>query len=269
MKVHYYLPPVRLFITLLSLYSHSPQKHVHHTDTTLSTLITHIQLSKTKKEPEISITMSAINAKLLLSHSNYEKYLAWQDRNDLPGYFESAAIWYHFMIYLNTGSLPEPPSASTVPNPSGGEVADWCKHPVHPSDGLSEGYCPVCEVEICLKYLDAVTDMCSKRLSPGMRQAWRSARLHLQDAVNFHEDEAEEEAKWEVEHPNVNVNEFYSATRAVQLARNEVKYPSESMSRDTFETVRWQEDMHPKDGQGEEICLIRPRHFIRAQPSEQ
>ncbi|KAF2787961.1 hypothetical protein K505DRAFT_189379, partial [Melanomma pulvis-pyrius CBS 109.77] len=99
-------------------------------------------------------------------------------------------------------------------NPSGGAVAAWCKHPVHPSDGLCEGYCPVCEIRICLKYLDAVADMCSKTLSLDMRQAWRAARLHLQDAVNFHENEAKEEARWEVQYPNVN-----------------------SMSRATFETL--------------------------------
>ncbi|CAO2658193.1 Nn.00g059160.m01.CDS01 [Neocucurbitaria sp. VM-36] len=117
-------------------------------------------------------------------------------------------------------------------------VGSKCGHLLHPLEELDVEYCPVCEVAVNLDLLHLITKAWDgqggpwSQYSSGNRQtfifAWHKIKLELIELVTFLEEEAEDEVKWEGEHPEdaETARETHSAVRAVNLARLKSRYPS-------------------------------------------
>ncbi|KAF2865918.1 hypothetical protein BDV95DRAFT_454955, partial [Massariosphaeria phaeospora] len=94
-------------------------------------------------------------------------------------------------------------------------VISHCGHTVHPTDTSNSDLCPECEVTICLKFLDVITQAWIKEGGPWpdqgiregkwrydeLRKAWIMTRLELQNALDAFERMAEKERQWERDHP--------------------------------------------------------------------
>ncbi|KAF2133480.1 hypothetical protein P153DRAFT_308370, partial [Dothidotthia symphoricarpi CBS 119687] len=125
---------------------------------------------------------------------------------------------------------------------AGAHIAAQCGHTLHPSDAMIGGYCPVCDVRICLEFLDVIAKAFQKEGGPWparlgdrrpvsyftLRQGWHMARLQLEITVTKLEAAVDHETAWEAQNPLEAdaIQDVNSARKAVQLAITEHRYPA-------------------------------------------
>lgn len=117
--------------------------------------------------------------------------------------------------------------------------ANMCEHGLHPSDIITSGYCPVCEVEMCLIFLDALAQIFQKSGGPWqqaricneyvlVRQCWHMARYQLVKLVEILECSQKYEEAWEKQHPS-DVGCMWttnSSSKGIRIAQMRTKYPA-------------------------------------------
>ena len=114
--------------------------------------------------------------------------------------------------------------------------APGCGHIIHPSQAEDDvlSYCPVCDVLNHLNLLKLITTAWNlaggpweKGFSRPHMLAWHEARLELENFLELLQEDADEETRWEKEHPAEAeaAKKTLSAARAIKFARRASKYP--------------------------------------------
>ncbi|KAF1842635.1 uncharacterized protein K460DRAFT_420514 [Cucurbitaria berberidis CBS 394.84] len=102
------------------------------------------------------------------------------------------------------------------------------------------GYCPICEIQMSLKFLGAIADALqeaggpwnrnrpTKNKYPVLRQGWHLGRLQLQGVIDLLEVSVKYEARWDAEHRDkvAAARRTNSSTKALQVAEMEHRYPA-------------------------------------------
>lgn len=158
-----------------------------------------------------------------------------------------ALDYYAFMEHLNGKECIK--EVDPVHEVCGMKVATACGHAIHPLDGMTEGYCPVCEMRIYLTYLNAIVDaweecggpwktgtLEDKKECHAFRGGWHMARLELEQMMACHVESADEEVEWERKHSDLalHAQDTNSASKAVRLAQEGCKYPAKLATPGTY-----------------------------------
>ncbi|KAF2712593.1 hypothetical protein K504DRAFT_488987 [Pleomassaria siparia CBS 279.74] len=99
------------------------------------------------------------------------------------------------------------------------------------------GYCPVCEVQMMLDYLDALAAVMRKVNTSEWRHAWRSARIDLEVEIQCCEKYSIEELRWQAEHPEIDVSDRYTSTKALERIWDEYSYIGKSKSSVSYDSM--------------------------------
>ncbi|KAI4930449.1 hypothetical protein J4E85_005076 [Alternaria conjuncta] len=155
-----------------------------------------------------------VPAAILFSPEDVQHFTKWQEEHgvgSLPGIVRNATEYCEFLAYRRTDKdnkkLKRGNTRTRNRNP-----ANMCGHELHPSDIITGGYCPVCEVEMCLQFLDALGKVFQRCGGPWqqarvrnefalVRQCWHLARYQLVELVELLEYSQKYEEAWEKQHP--------------------------------------------------------------------
>ncbi|KAF2244161.1 hypothetical protein BU26DRAFT_580099 [Trematosphaeria pertusa] len=206
----------------------------------------------------------SISAAAIFPPDELKMYLQWQEEQGFEateGGNISFAIQYHdFITWYNTqlaGPTEHPPVTETVPENFDYETASLCKHALHPAnDDWDNEWCPVCGVSICLEFLKAIAqawDRLDERYYSLMttneemkqdwdwkmdvRSGWHMARVELIEVVEHYEEMAVREAEWNATHEDASLDKIYSASKAIELAKEDSQYRARMMSREEFDKL--------------------------------
>ncbi|KAI4639896.1 uncharacterized protein J4E78_010798 [Alternaria triticimaculans] len=182
-----------------------------------------------------------VPAAILFSPEDVQHFTKWQEEHgvgSLPGIVRNATEYCEFLAHRRTNEesikLKRGKVRSRNRNP-----ATMCGHGLHPSDIITGGYCPVCEVEMCLEFLDAIAQVFQKCGGPWqqarvrnefalVRQCWHLARYHLVELVELLECSEKYEEAWEKQHSS-DVGCIWttnSSAKAIRIAQMRMKYPA-------------------------------------------
>ena len=141
-----------------------------------------------------------------------------------------------------TLSFNNPPGKANNFDGNGSRVGTRCGHLLHPNTYGDDEYCPVCRVVAYLNLLRRITKDWDGKGGPWRpltgqstddRDAychiWHKRRLELVQLVMRYGDDAENEERWEQEHPEEveAARKTCSAGNAVVIARAMSRYPAE------------------------------------------
>lgn len=181
-------------------------------------------------------------------------YMLWQQHcgeTDNLGYIKTAADFVDFCIDQDTRDF------SGSPTGPGQRIAIKCGHLLHPSTFHECEYCPVCVVFCYLRLLWYVTRAWDQIGGPWqavpeaqyikqyrtLKIAWNRFRLELAQLTTSLEEEAENEALWEIEYHSDDsfTVTSQSAACATAIARTLTRYPVVGISgrRDTNRATRF------------------------------
>jgi len=139
-----------------------------------------------------------VPAAILFSPEDLQHFTKWQKEHgvgSLPGIVRNATEYCEFLAYRRTDEdnkkLKRGNTRTRNRNP-----ATMCGHGLHPSDIITGEYCPVCEVEMCLEFLDALAQVFQRCGGPWqqarvrnefvlVRQCWHLARYQLVELVEL------------------------------------------------------------------------------------
>jgi hypothetical protein len=189
----------------------------------------------------VSSSTDSISAILVFSPEDIQLFLKWQGEcgvDCLAGLIQNSHEYCEFIEHLRdniaTTNLERTISYAHNRNP-----AVKCGHELHPSDIVAAGYCPVCEVDMCLRFLNMLAKLFQKHGGPWpqekiqkgyleLRQGWHMVRFQLAELVDTLECSKKYEEAWEKQHPeDVGcIWSTYSSTKAIRKAEMEHKYPA-------------------------------------------
>ena len=114
-----------------------------------------------------------IPAALVFSPEDLKFFIEWQKEHhthNILGEIFKAKDYCEFLKYQRTDTaiadFERDKAWKKNRNP-----ATKCGHALHPSDTVADGYCPVCEVDMCLIFLDAIAKVLQQCGGP-----WQQAR---------------------------------------------------------------------------------------------
>jgi hypothetical protein len=195
----------------------------------------------TQPSPMAPSLAEYIPAAILLSPGDVQHFAKWQEEHGvgaLPGIIQNSTEYCEFLEYRRDDEesieLSRSGTRTRHRNP-----ANRCGHGLHPSDIITGGYCPVCEVEMCLKFLDALAQVFQKSGGPWqqahvrneyflVRQCWHLARYQLVELVEILECSQKYEEAWERQQPD-DVGCMWttnSSSKAIRIAEMQTRYPA-------------------------------------------
>ncbi|KAF2244162.1 hypothetical protein BU26DRAFT_569161 [Trematosphaeria pertusa] len=211
---------------------------------------------------------TSISAALFLTPSDYDLYLQWQEAEGTSeehlGYVSYAVEYHDFTIWRATGwpCLQEHSTARSKYVQGKQRVASRCLHTLHLASFIETEWCPVCEVNICLEFLEALVQAYEKvgrqmreskleneyeqlvRKHKAIRMGWRMARLELIEVVRYHEELATCEMEWDLHYDDLDTDDSHSSSFAVTLAVLETRHPADIVSQE--ELAMMHSDRTPK-----------------------
>ncbi|KAF2712592.1 hypothetical protein K504DRAFT_464671 [Pleomassaria siparia CBS 279.74] len=183
---------------------------------------THTKASASTTIPKMAAKTTLLSPHDIFSKEQLPMYLFWLRNVKKTGsdpHFPTP-IEYHEFIKWHT------PKVTSIPSKR-------CKDKRHPWDNISIAtYCPVCTVDIHIRFVMMVKEAWEKvsgpwtrpvqiendQSYPGLRLAYRYARCQLANAVLFSERLQMNELEWDAKNPNVNVSDCYSNGKALDIA---------------------------------------------------
>ena len=139
-----------------------------------------------------------VPAAILFSPEDLQHFTKWQKEHgvgSLPGVVRNATEYCEFLAYRRTDEDNKKLKRGNTRTRNRNPVT-MCGHGLHPSDIITGGYCPVCEVEMCLQFLDALDKVFQRCGGPWqqahvrnefalVRQCWHLARYQLVELVEL------------------------------------------------------------------------------------
>ena len=177
----------------------------------------------------------------LFSPEDVQHFTEWQEKHgvgSLPGIVRNATEYCEFLAHRRIDEENIEPKRGNT-RTRNRNPATMCGHSLHPSDIITGGYCPVCEVEMCLEFLDALAQVFQKCGGPWqqarvrnefvlVRQCWHLARYQLVELVELLECSEKYEEAWEKQHPG-DVGCMWtrnSSSKAIRNAQMRTRYPA-------------------------------------------
>jgi hypothetical protein len=118
-------------------------------------------------------------------------------------------------------------------------IGSRCGHVLHPSVEDDFEYCPVCDVVVHLDLLQHFAEAWDAYGGPWVEEpmsnesdviqsAWHKTRLELEQLVRDIQEDADDEARWENEHPEdaETAQKTLSSAKAITLAQSMSRYPA-------------------------------------------
>lgn len=137
-------------------------------------------------------------------------------------------------------------------------IATKCNHPLHPATAKVCDYCPVCEVSMCLNFLDIIQKAWGQRGGPwklvswnpkteadsrakvayiALKQSWRRAKLELLRVIAVLRSKRKKEQRWEQKYPEGCISEVYAAAKAMKQAKYQAGDPTPYGAKDFKKVV--------------------------------
>jgi len=194
-----------------------------------------------------------VPAAILFSPEDVQHFTKWQKEHgvgSLPGIVRSATEYCEFLAYRRTDEDNKKLKRGNI-RTRNRNTATMCGHGLHPSDIITSGYCPVCEVEMCLEFLDVLAQVFQKCGGPWqqarirnefalVRQCWHLARYQLVELVELLECSQKYEEAWEKQHPS-DVGCMWttnSSSKAIRNAQMRTRYPAVLTDTNSRPTVK-------------------------------